>query len=376
MVSNVSIVLGLSIGGKKASYKKNIDSDEYPARPFSIAIIFVATTLIGFLNVLPGWIFGKIGTYIRNFFMDSETILILTSLYLIINYKKISGRYRIIIPSLLGIFIILHMLSGARSALLRFALLLVFILLTLKYKIIFSKKSILIGATLVPLLLIANFVGGTYVRKMLTNPERRLFSIAQVSFFKESFSFLESEDPIRIYRPIFLRIGFLDHAASVMRNSEEYRKIMNFSYYFKSFVDNSILLTPLYDVFDTPRAACSFRYIARGKSIPLRKNVMGKNYHSTMFTVYGEYYVLFNGYPALIFLFVFSYIFKKAYLSIRNKDIVLFHFYKVLVLLFFYRWLDSFGMDWMLLHLIPVFITIVLFKNFYMMKTPEKASKH
>lgn len=87
-----------------------------------------------------------------------------------------------------------------------------------------------------------------------------------------------------------------------------------------------------------------------------------------MLTLYGEYYVLCHGYPALIIFFIFSYIFKKFYLSVNSKDALLFYLYRAVILYIFNLWLHSFGMDWMVLDLICIFTTICLFRKFYKMR--------
>lgn len=92
------------------------------------------------------------------------------------------------------------------------------------------------------------------------------------------------------------------------------------------------------------------------------------SYHSDMLILYGEYYVLFWGYPAVIIFFIFSYIFKKLYLSVNSKDAFLFYLYRAVILTVFWAWLNGFGMDWMMLELIGIIITCGLFKNFYKMR--------
>ena len=195
----------------------------------------------------------------------------------------------------------------------------------------------------------------------LTNPAIS----KQMTLLKEA-DLIASKDIGLLYRPIFDRIGFLDYATILIRDPQRFGKSINFTYYFKSIVDNA--LTPGFNVFDTPRVSHSLSYISRGEPVPTQKDITAA-YQSDMLTVYGEYYVLFYGYPALIMFFVGSYIFKKIYLSIRSKDVFLFYTYRALVLFVFYNGLNSFGIDWMVLDLIGIIITVELFKNFFKMRS-------
>lgn len=361
MLSNASIFLGLSTAGGKILYKNKEFFDGYPANPRNIIIILLLVIAIGFYISLASDIIGRFAGYITGVFINLHLIMLLTFIYLAINFKKISNRNLTILLILIATFIIFTTLSGSRSALLTLAMLLLLGLLSVKGRIILSKKKILTITILVPLSMIL-FISATYIRAIV--PSRLVVSSEQLTILKK-FDMFGSKDISLLCRPIFNRMGFLDYSAVLLRNQERYGKIINFQYYFESIVDN--VFTPGFNIFDTPRVSHSMSYISRGESVPTHEDIMAA-YQSDMPTVYGEYYVLFYGYPALIILFVFSFIFKKLYLSIRNKDVFLFYLYRALILYVFYSWLISFGIDWMLLDLIGIIITVTLFKNFYKMR--------
>ena len=53
----------------------------------------------------------------------------------------------------------------------------------------------------------------------------------------------------------------------------------------------------------------------------------------------------------------------------KSENIFLLFLYRAIVLLIFYRWLNSFGTDWFVFDLVCIFMTVFLFKNFYKMRT-------
>lgn len=361
MFSNASIFLGLGTAGGKILYKKEKFFDDYPANPRNVIIILLVAIVIAFYISLSSDIIGRFAGYITDIFIRLRLILLFTFIYLAINFKKTSKRNLIILLILITTFIIFNTLSGSRAALLTLAYLLLIGFLSVKGRITFNKKAVLIGTILIPLPVIF-FISATYIRTIV--PSRSVVSIRPLTILKES-NIIETKNINLLCRPLFDRMGFLDYSAVLIRNQEQYSKIINFQYYFESIIDNA--LTPGFNIFGTPKVSNSMSYIARGESVPTHEDIMA-TYQSDMPTVYGEYYVLFYGYPALIILFAFSYIFKKIYLSIRSKDAFLLYLYRALILYVFYLWIISFGIDWMMLDLIGIIITVGLFKNFYKMR--------
>ena len=362
LLSNASIFLGLITAGGKIIYKQNESFDEYPANPHNIIIILSFVIAISFYIPLSSHFISRFSGYVTSVFIKLHLIILFTFIYLLINYKKISRRYLTIFLILIAIFTILTTLHGSRSALLTLAYLLLIGFLSVKGDILFNKKAVFIGTVLIPLSVVL-FVSATYIR-WFDPGSRSVVSSYQINILKES-DILGSKKINILCRLMFYRMGFLDFATVVIRNRELYDKIINFQYYFKSIIDN--VMSPGFNIFETPKVSNSMSFIARGQPIPNYKDVMAA-YHSDMLTVYGEYYVLFLGYPDLIFLFLFSHIFKRIYLSIRSKDVFLFYMYRAIILYIFYMWLNSFGLDWMMFDLVGIIITVGLFKNFYKMR--------
>ena len=360
MLSNISIFLGLSTAGGNIFYKKSV-TNNYPANPRKIMGILLFVFLVSYCIQFTGGILGRFAGYIM-LFVNVNLILLFTFTYLAMNFNKVSNTNRIAFLTLITFFTVGTTLSGSRAALLALACYLLVAVLSVKGKIIFNKKMLLISIIIIPVALLL-FISATYIRNV---DGRHLARTKQLNILQEA-DLIGAKDISLLCRPISGRIGFLDYSTMLIRNQERYSKIINFQYYFESIIDN--VLTPGFNVFGTIRVSHAMPYISSMRAVPTHEEKRQMGYQSDMPTVYGEYYVLFHGYLALIIFFISSYIFKKIYLSIRSKDPFLFYLYRALVLFVFYLWLNSFGLDWMLLDLVSIIITVGLFKNFYKMRS-------
>ncbi|MBU4451033.1 MAG: hypothetical protein KKE35_07050, partial [Actinobacteria bacterium] len=193
-------------------------------------------------------------------------------------------------------------------------------------------------------------------------PNESYTSIA-ISFFSLKNSKMTEQTKGRI----FDRIGYLDTVAEFIKYCDKYNKIINIPYYFKSIIDQ---LTPGFNIFSTPKASNVLYCIYNDLYIPNKIEIFqDRNYHSDIFTLYGEFYILFHKYFALIICFIISYLFKKIYLSINSKNEFLNYLYKSLVLYFFSGvFLDSFGLDWSIVRVIQCIICLNMLIIIYKLK--------
>jgi hypothetical protein len=240
-------------------------------------------------------------------------------------------------------------------------------LLSFKNEIKISRRMAIIGILSVPILVIS-FVVATYVRRLqydtktVINKERIHF----LSKFKLSSVKVNDKG---VLSPIFDRMGYLGYAVDMINNGDKYRKVINARYYSESIIDNGI--TPGFNLFNSPKASHALRYIYSGlKANPTQQDIIA-NYNSDMFTVYGEYYVLFRGFPALLILFFAAFLFKRLYLSVKTKNPYLFYLYRALILLVFYNWLISYGFDWMIIELISYLIPVFIWWKWFTMRKRE-----
>lgn len=365
--SNVAIYLGLKLPRGKIAYKAAESMKYKPARVETVCLILGCTLLINFSFVLGIEALGRIANFIAGIFLNTYAILLLSITYLIVNYKQLSRQQKTALYLLLTAFVVVVTLFGARSAFLTILLLTVFAALSVNAVFKVSTSMIAAGMLVLPIA-IAGFVVATYLRE-LSYGGRTIVDVERIALLGNLDMNVVGDDAKLILRPILDRIGYLTYAAEIISNGKEYSKVINFEYYMKSVIDNA--LTPGFNVFDTPKAANALRYIYLDiKANPTHKDVIAV-YTSDQFSLYGEYFILFGGYPALLFMFLGSYVFKRAYLAIRAKDVFLFHLYRALVLLVFHNWLISFGADWMVVEFIGLIIPILIWQRFYKMRKSE-----
>jgi hypothetical protein len=157
---------------------------------------------------------------------------------------------------------------------------------------------------------------------------------------------------------ILSRVGFLDISAEIIAHRQQYSSVFSLSYYAKSFVDN--VLTPGFDCYDTPKIAYSliFKHQSLNQGNPSNSYLLQHNiYHSDQLGVYGEMYALCGWYSTL-FLFLFAYLLKWVYFNLwvsgdRFEEILK----RVVILVFFVNFINSFGLDWIVVQMIPIVLT-------------------
>ena len=371
ILSNVSIFLGLNAAKGKIVYDQIIPERQHLAKNLNVIIILSLAIILAHMGLLPANIFGRFTGYILAVFFRLRLILLLTFLYLIINFREIPTRSRLVILGLIGLFVIFNTLTGSRSSLLTLAVLFLIGFLSVKGRIVLNKKYIALLILLIPLSIFLYNLATVCRPAFNKIPDvffaQNRFAAKETSYFHHFSHFVSIAQTCE---PAFDRMGFLDYSVDIIKHQEQYGQVINMKYYLKSIVDNC--LTPGFNVFGAPRASNVLRYIYNGSPSPTHQDIIN-TYHSDMLTLYGEYHILFGKYLALLIFFVCSYVFKRIYLAVRSKNVFLFFLYRAIVLLIFYEWLNSFGTDWFVFELICIFITMFLFKNFYKMKAESQS---
>jgi len=154
---------------------------------------------------------------------------------------------------------------------------------------------------------------------------------------------------------MFDRVGYLDMAADMIANSDKYNVVIDPIYYTKSVIDN--VLTPGYDVFDVPRAANNT--VSIYNNIPLLNKSMVDNYYqSDMFTIFGEFYVLFKGYFAVFACFLMGFFSKLLFEAINFSNMMWHYSFRAIFFKLYVLSLWSFGLDWQLEDLLFFLISI------------------
>jgi hypothetical protein len=167
---------------------------------------------------------------------------------------------------------------------------------------------------------------------------------------------------------VFARAGFLDFSAEVIANSERYSTVITLPAYFRSLVDN--VLTPGFDLFDQPKIANSLLFVYREWDAPSKRAVdtLG-GYQSDQIGIYGEMYVLF-GYSSLPLFLVLAWGIKRIFVALRGGNPYLLAMKRVIVLSFFVRTLDSFGLDWSVGEIVPILVATYLYSIVFSSHTP------
>ena len=365
LLSNASMFLGFYIGRKNNIIRKNITfSDDPVPKVHNAIIIIIPCVLVQFFNVLNPEAFGRLTGYVQGIIYNQQIILLFTFTLLAYHYNKISLRIRTLFIVMILAIIILITLSGSRAGVLSMGMFLLMGILAVKQRIMISKKVILICLIMVPISM-SFFVTATFKRQLGITKK---VSVEHLYLAKEDeiFDFNRIEDYLAA---IYYRLAFLDYSTVLIANRQNFAKIINVQYYVESIVDN--VLTPGFDVFGTARASYALSYVRIGLPIP-HKDQIKEAYQSDQMGIYGEYYVLFYGYPALAVFFFLAFMFQRAFVSFKTTNVLLFCLYRAVLLNLFYIYMNSFGTDWFLLDIVAAVITTFLFARYYVSNRKRK----
>jgi hypothetical protein len=150
-----------------------------------------------------------------------------------------------------------------------------------------------------------------------------------------------SGDVLPILRPVFDRTAFLDFSVDLVKNRVDYAQVINLPFYAKSMVDS---LTPGFDLFDTPRASNALSLVYRYQLHQMQRQA--EAYQSDQFNVYGEYYVLFGPAFGLVALALSAWGFQWWLQRVRSSDLTATNVWRYFVVVAFFNWVISFGLDW------------------------------
>jgi hypothetical protein len=360
MFSNAAIFLGIACGERYIrSRNQNFENTKLVHPSWVVLIVFIGLSILCLVR-LPENTLGRLGTFFTVFIVNLHLILLFLFVYLVLNFRNVSKIYKGIIISLLIVYVLFHTIVGSRSSLLWLLTFFFIAVLAIKGQIKLSSKLILMGALLIPVAIIL-FISATQLRVLQGNSTSVSLERANL-IIKNRDKIFSKEKVILTGSRIFDRCGFLDYSVEAIAKKEEYKKVINFNYYFKSIVDNC--LTPGFNVFDVPKVANALRYINYHLPTPTHSDVK-KAYHADMITLYGDYYILFNGYFALIIFFMIAFLLKAAFNLVRNGDIYLYYLSKAVILYVFYLWINDFGVDWMFFDLMKILVTFSLFIFIY-----------
>lgn len=173
-----------------------------------------------------------------------------------------------------------------------------------------------------------------------------------VSFWRlgESFNFSAdnfSRIPVEF---LFARLGFLDFSVPLIAMRDMFIDLLGFSHYFQSIIT---FLMPFVDTFDRPLTGNILQFSYRLTDEPSRK-VVAEFYHSDQLGIFAEIFLQFE-YWGVIMIFFVGVIFRTV-LNLRVFGQFFRRFHVAISFLCFFWFLKSFGIDWILMNVIVLYL--------------------
>lgn len=329
ILANFSIFAGVTMCSGKG-----FEPALLPAAPAGGVRVLLPVLLFSLAVVtkLKPELFGGFKGYVE-VLLTYEVLLLLFLVFMFKYFHVFTGRQKILLFSVVLVFLVSKTLSGSRAALLTLFFCSFCAWSAVMGRLVLKKKVYLVLAALLPAA-VACFILATRIR-------------ADNSSLSSMFG----------------RMGFLDMSAEMMASSSRYRRVINFEHYFKSIVDSG--LTPGFNVFNAPKAANAVSLIYRNQP-EISFETLNARYQADTFTVYGEAYALFGFLAGLAGIFVASFLFQKIYRLLHDRDpFKLAALRAVFLYIFYFFFLESLGLDWFMVDLIrgvvPFFVLLYLF---------------
>ena len=321
----------------------------------NILIAIMLTSLM--CNVVKRVFDGGIFYFIATYFTQIFSIGALYAITIIYIHASPHGKYsRQLEIALALIMILFFTLSGQKGGVFQIALTYLLVMLVFSYKTpaTLLNKFLAIGilAFSIQLYFLGNLIrdnthgGESLVNIILSNPVEQLSA-----YFDEGLSWAIGH--------FSERIGYLDYIARMVKNHELYTPVISFGYYIQSFID--YMLPGTY--FNVPHANNAIVFYDTYGYFPSLSEYMDEQYHSNMFTAYGELFVLGRGLfgaalYAVFFMFLGVFVFRFLYRYIIDDFI--FRVVRYFELALFFLFLSSFGLDWFLENVVYCAVSIPL----------------
>jgi hypothetical protein len=366
LLANVLLYGGLFFA--KFNGARSVTARDWRATsPGRTVFLLVAAVLIGYSSV--GYADPENSSNLLSllsFFFEPRTIIMMSLAYYLLYRDSLSRIFALTIAALIIIEMAVHTLAGSRSAIVGFIENCTMVVLAIAGCIQFSRKYLLIGVLLSPIiigLMVVSFAISTYNRAHRDTGLGAAFDVSQaLSSARESGADLALGPSLDlVLPPIFARAGFFDFSAEIIAHREQYRSVLNLPAYAKSIVDND--LTPGFDVFDQPKTATALQFVYQGWGVPSKEDV-AEVYQSDQLGLYGELYALF-GFGSLPLFFAIGYLFKLAFVRMRGANPFTFAMKRVVVLFVFVDLLHSYGIDWVIQETIPLAAAIFIYGFFF-----------
>jgi hypothetical protein len=361
LIANLSIFLGLRCVRLGSDYA--ISRLDYLPSKANLKVgftMFVLSILFSlFIQVNLPESFANFINVIYNNFLTPNMILIVIAIYVISFHENLPASYKnLLVVGALVVFV-LQTLSYSRSGLLTLIDNILIIILALTPKLRIRKAFVYFGFLFLPIFMFLSLLlySITTLSRQTKGVEGRTIT-EKVTLITDSRSEIAESQLFELYLgQAFSRAGYFDYTAELIAHKDRYDDIFTFQNYFKSIVDN--ILTPGFDLFDQPMLSNSLKYAEGNLGSFSKKQEAIDTYHTDHFGIFGEFYNLF-GYFSLVILFFLSFYFKKLFLYKGNFNLLELGLKNFILLYIFYRFFNSFGIDWILMNLVIFTVSFFL----------------
>lgn len=375
----LSVYLAILIVNPKISFSNNYNYEDknYWILNCLIYLIFSLMFLNFLFNLFVTINYENFSKYLAIFFniFNSKRLVIAFTSLIFFSYITKSNIKNLKIWAIVFYFIYLIdtlYIAGSRSAILLLCLL--FYLLSLYYfnlnKI--SIKIIILSILVLPLVLFSFFLS-TYFKNLLNK-------IKFNNLFNEGAKCCEMTDTPLEYFQVFFndafsimtisitdRMAYLNFYIEKLSNKKMYENLINFNYYFKSFIDR---VTPGIDFFNIPLAAKDMQRAYSEKAFEeglLSKKWILSTTNSEQITIFAETQILFNYYSIFYYL-IFFFVIKRLIKLFENYNFIYKQLINIFFLTLFFDWLTGFGLDFFSMNLVYsafFLILIILTTNLF-----------
>jgi len=359
LVANLFMFAGL-YAVKRPIKPAATGDDRIPSSPLAVlgllALIIVVTYVVARTGTLPRALAALA------ILPPPLWIVAMSMAYYMVYRRVLSRSFLLMLVALIVVELIARTLWGSRSGIITLATTFLIVSLSAYGCVRFSRRLVVIGvlsAPLVIVLAVLAFAVSTYMR-VSSGSGGKLDVGSTLSLASEADdSLLGGEAAEGLIGAVLARAGFLDFSAEVIAHRTEYSAVVNPGAYARSFVDN--IFSPGFDLFDQPKISNSLMFVYRNQGAPSKIAVeQGNMYQSDQLGIYGELYLLF-GYGSLPFFFLLPYVLKRLFVGKGSDSPFLGIIRRVILLMIFWRCIDSFGFDWTAGEVVPLVMVTLLY---------------
>jgi hypothetical protein len=362
IAGNLFLYLGLHVARLRT--RNVISAQGWRGKAPMRVVVVLCVSLV--LTYLSGKLWSE-GTVPRgiNFLVLylSPTLLVLMALiYFVVFKRKLGMWFAVILGLLIAGELVAHTLLGSRGAIVGFLQTVLIVILAVHGCVRISRGTVIMGVALLPIIVVAligAFVLSTYIRTARST-EGAALSVG-LERAAEARSVVDDRATDVLLGGVAARVGYLDFSAEIMALREQYARVINLPAYGKSLIDN--LLTPGVDFFDQPKISNSLMFVYRDEGTPTRR-ISAEEYQSDQLGIHGEFYVLAR-WASLPLFFLVGCLFKRCFDSLKHRNPFVLAMSRVTVLYVFMRFMESFGMDWVIIDSLPVATAVVIYGYFF-----------